>query len=167
MADRRKDFTYGHTHGHRNGVPYAEWHIDQRGDDGFFPHMFDPEHPHLWTFPFDESHWDLEEPPPEVRAKYEELIGYDPDHEGEPFINVVEMISDEEGGFDQPCMYGNRCGGHAVYCHNEKWLYGPRKCRRTWYTGGERRDEDCPGYAPNPNFKVSVDAPQDPPPAEA
>lgn len=68
-------------------------------------------------------------------------------------INLVELIADDdESGFDQPCAYGNCVKGHAVYCHNETWPDAPRKCRRTWYTGGEERDEDCPGFAPNPNF---------------
>lgn len=63
-------------------------------------------------------------------------------------INIVELIADESA-FDQPCKYGNRVGGHSVYCHNNEWTDAPRKCRRTWYTGGTERDEDCPGYAPN------------------
>lgn len=66
-------------------------------------------------------------------------------------FNVVEMMDDEQA-FDQPCAFGNRCGGHAVYCHNEAWPDSPRKCRRTWYTGGETRDEDCPGFVANPDY---------------
>lgn len=66
----------------------------------------------------------------------------------EPHVNVVEMLSDEDGGFDQPCRFGNRVGEHAVYCHNDAWVDSPRKCRRTWYTGGKVRDEDCPGFVP-------------------
>ena len=66
-------------------------------------------------------------------------------------INIVELVSDEEQAFDQPCAFGNRCGGHAVYCHNEAWPNAPRKCRRSWYTGGEVRDEDCPGFLRNPH----------------
>jgi hypothetical protein len=65
--------------------------------------------------------------------------------------NLVEMIDDHQA-FDQPCAFGNRCDDHAVYCHNDAWRDGPRKCRRTWYSGGEVRDEDCPGFAPNPDF---------------
>jgi hypothetical protein len=69
-------------------------------------------------------------------------------------FNVVELMDDDEegGGFDQPCAFGNRCGGHAVYCHNEAWPNSPRKCRRSWYTGGATRDEDCPGYVANPDY---------------
>lgn len=70
-------------------------------------------------------------------------------------INLVEFM-EEEQAFDQPCKYGNRCGGHAVYCHNDEWKDSPRKCRRTWYTGGEIKDEDCEGYAPNPDYKPEV-----------
>lgn len=67
-------------------------------------------------------------------------------------INLVELVSGEEMAFDQPCAHGNRCGGHAVYCHNDEWKDAPRKCRRTWYTGGEFRDEDCPGFKANPAY---------------
>jgi hypothetical protein len=74
--------------------------------------------------------------------------------------NIVEMIADEdECAFDQPCKFGHRVEGHAVYCHNDDWSDSPRKCRRTWYTGGEVRDEDCPGYQPNPEFKGTVSVP--------
>jgi len=67
-------------------------------------------------------------------------------------INLVEVCCDESA-FDQPCIHGNRIEGHAVYCHNETWPDAPRKCRRTWYTGGKVRDEDCQGFAPNPDYK--------------
>lgn len=63
--------------------------------------------------------------------------------------NLVELMADESA-FDQPCKHGNRVECHAVYCHNEAWKDAPRKCRRTWHTGGEVRDEDCEGFAPNP-----------------
>jgi hypothetical protein len=62
--------------------------------------------------------------------------------------NWVEIFT-EESKFDQPCKYGNRVEAHAVYCHNEEWSDAPRKCRRTWYTGGEERDEDCAGFEVN------------------
>ena len=75
-------------------------------------------------------------------------------------MNLVELIADEEDcAFDQPCARGNRVDGHAVYCHNTEWKGAPRKCRRTWYYGIEAatregmRDEDCPGYIPNPEYK--------------
>ena len=63
--------------------------------------------------------------------------------------NLVEVIFGDGPNFNQPCKYGNLVEGHAVYCHNDNWLDRPRKCRRTWYTGGQERDEDCEGYAPN------------------
>lgn len=70
---------------------------------------------------------------------------------GERHINLVELIADpEECAYDQACRFGHRVGGHAVYCHNETWEDSPRKCRRTWYTGGAARDEDCPGFEANP-----------------
>lgn len=62
-------------------------------------------------------------------------------------FNLVEMI--EDGQRNQPCAHGNLIDGHAVYCHNDEWKEAPRKCRRTWYTGGEVRDEDCPGFKAN------------------
>lgn len=69
-------------------------------------------------------------------------------------INAVELLADpEKCAFDQRCMYGHRVESHAVYCHNDWWDKAPRKCKRTWYTGGEVKDEDCPGYRPNPDFK--------------
>jgi hypothetical protein len=72
-------------------------------------------------------------------------------------INLVEMIADQDDcAFDQPCKYGHRVEGHAVYCHNDEWIEGPRKCRNTWYYGRDKKgyqDEDCPGFAPNPEYK--------------
>ena len=72
-------------------------------------------------------------------------------------FNVVELMTDGEdgGGFNQPCAFGCLSPGHAVYCHNDAWPDGPRKCRRTWYTGGETRDEDCPGFVANPDAGTS------------
>lgn len=63
-------------------------------------------------------------------------------------INLVAMISDEVV-FDQPCKYGMRVDCHAVYCENWHTPDMPRKCRRSWYTGGKVRDEDCAGYEKN------------------
>ena len=65
-------------------------------------------------------------------------------------FNIAELMTDDEddGGFDQPCAFGNRVSGHAVYCHNEGWPNSPRKCRR------DRKDfrhEDCPGFVANPD----------------
>jgi hypothetical protein len=70
-------------------------------------------------------------------------------------FNIVEAIQEEDSdcAFDQPCKFGHRVEGHAVYCHNDAWRDGPRKCRRSWYTGGKTKDEDCPGFQPNPEFK--------------
>lgn len=68
-------------------------------------------------------------------------------------MNLVEMCSDEQA-FDQPCKFGNRVETHSVYCHNEEM--NCMKCRRTWYTGGEDKDEDCPGYVPNPEYKETT-----------
>lgn len=73
-------------------------------------------------------------------------------------FNLVELVTagDEENAFDQPCKFGHRVDGHAVYCRNDAWTDGPRKCRRTWYSGGEIKDEDCPGFQPNAEFKGAL-----------
>ena len=87
--------------------------------------------------------------PADVRAAFERLTGRSEfsDASKPESPNVVEMIDDEPGsGFNQICRYGYLVEGHAVYCHNDRWLYAPRKCRRTWATGGEVRDEDCRGF---------------------
>src|SRR3990167_11162825 len=35
-------------------------------------------------------------------------------------FNLVELIGGEDDcAFDQPCAFGHRVNGHAVYCHNE------------------------------------------------
>lgn len=61
-------------------------------------------------------------------------------------FNIVELMADDEDcAWDQPCKYGHRVGGHAVYCHNDEWLDGPRKCRRG---AADYLHKDCPGYAP-------------------
>lgn len=103
------------------------------------------------------------DPPAEIRAEYERLIEWrDGDCTGEPF-NIVELLAEQEdatSGFNQPCMYGNLVDGHAVYCHNSNWLYSPRKCRRTWYTGGETKDEDCEGFKPNVQSATPVTKPE-------
>lgn len=67
---------------------------------------------------------------------------------------IIEGI-DEDVVFDQPCKFGCRVNGHAVYCHNEEWNDKPRKCRHTWYYGKDKKgiqDKDCEGYEPNPKM---------------
>ncbi len=105
----------------------------------------------LWTRPCNaeeqlgEYAW-----PSDMRAEYERIIGREEFSLQESTINVVEMVAPEdEQGFNQSCRFGNLVEDHAVYCHNDGWLYAPRKCRRTWYMGGEARDEDCPGFQPS------------------
>lgn len=62
---------------------------------------------------------------------------------------ISGMEGEENCVYDQPCKYGFRIGGHSVYCHNLKWKDAPRKCRRTWFTGGQEKDEDCQGFEKN------------------
>ena len=74
-------------------------------------------------------------------------------------FNIVELAASCEGdetAFDQPCKFGHRVDDHAVYCHNNNWEDSPRKCRRTWFTGGEIKDEDCPGFEANPLFTAQL-----------
>ena len=68
---------------------------------------------------------------------------------GQLFNESMAVHAGEKCVCDQPCKFGYRVGTHAVYCHNHKWEDAPRKCRRTWYTRGKTRDEDCLGYIPN------------------
>ena len=75
-------------------------------------------------------------------------------------VNIVELLAEEdECAFDQPCKYGHRVDGHAVYCHNDEWEDAPRKCRQTWYCGNKEgyRDKDCEGFEPNPDYKGAKD----------
>lgn len=60
--------------------------------------------------------------------------------------NQIVSIKDDQA-FDQACKYGCNVFGHSVYCKNED--APSRKCRRTLYTGGEVRDEDCEWYEAN------------------
>jgi hypothetical protein len=83
-------------------------------------------------------------------------------------FNVVELAASIEGdeeAFDQRCRFGHRVDGHAVYCHHDQWDDAPRKCRRTWYTNGRIKDEECAGFEANLEFKgefVQIAAPQNP-----
>lgn len=82
-------------------------------------------------------------PPPPVREKRA--------------FNVVELMADDEdeGGFDQPCCFGNRVAGHAVYCHNAAWPDSPRKCQRS-QSDADHKHEDCPGFVANPDAADST-----------
>ena len=67
-------------------------------------------------------------------------------------FNLVEMLSDEsEKSKNQKCKFGCLVAGHAVYCHSTN-PDAPRKCRRSWYSGGSVKDEDCEFYEPNTNL---------------
>jgi hypothetical protein len=75
-------------------------------------------------------------------------------------FNVVELVTadSEDCAFDQRCKFGHRVEEHAVYCHNDQWDDSPRKCRRSWYTNGEIKDEDCAGFEPNAAFVGELQA---------
>jgi len=70
-------------------------------------------------------------------------------------FNIVEAMADddedEEQAFDQPCVYGNRLGGHSVYCHHPDGI--ARKCIYRWCTQAEHEANECGGYTSNPNYK--------------
>ena len=71
--------------------------------------------------------------------------------------NFVELgLGEDEMAFNQKCKHGNLVFGHAVYCHSQN-PDAPRKCRRSWETQGLIKDEDCPFYEQNPNFKKDGD----------
>lgn len=145
-----------YTYGHRHTAEGAHWYIQDMGTKGYCNH----DDPVVFTLPFKEEHWELDVPPDELRAKYEEL-------EGRPeFVNwddppampnIVELVADEDDcAWDQPCAFGHRVESHAVYCHNDKWLYAPRKCRRrqaSSWLGEAWPHEDCRGFKPNPLLK--------------
>ena len=148
-ADKRDRFYYSYTFNGEGSV----WLISKKPDGRSYALIGQDEV--VFEYQCD-GYGDELEPPQPVRDKYEELIEYNPHYSPSSRANLVEMIADEdEVGFNQACRFGSLVEGHAVYCHNDKWLYGPRKCRRTWYTGGEVRDEDCEGFEPSPNAHTS------------
>ena len=65
-------------------------------------------------------------------------------------MNLVELFS-EDKTYNQKCVYGCLVPGHAVYCHSVD-KGAPRKCKRSWYTGGAEKDEDCPYFKLNENY---------------
>lgn len=55
------------------------------------------------------------------------------------------------------CQYLDIVPGAALcYCH--EWPDKPHKCHRTWDEEGYRM-KDCPGFAPNPNYKMEESKP--------
>jgi hypothetical protein len=71
-------------------------------------------------------------------------------------FNMVEYFSDEEQVFDQPCKWGNRVGGHSVYCHNQST--GCRKCIYRWCSQKQHEENECGGYEPNPEWTAEQEA---------
>lgn len=146
-----------------NEAPKGEWRILDISEGGATEAMFDASKI-VFRFPYTDEGNGTNVPPATVREKYEALVGRPEfiNYDDPPEIpNLVEMIADEdECAWDQPCAFGYRVEHHAVYCHNEKWLYAPSKCRRhsgnsVW--GDEAWPHDkCRGYKPNPNFKPVV-----------
>lgn len=111
--------------------------------------------PVVWSRPYVEGEDCEGRPfPKDVRQKYEELVGkpeFDPNWQGDYAVNLVELVDDEDGsGWNLPCRWAYCVANHSNYCHNDGWLYSPRKCRRgsLWY--GDEPFETCPGFAPNP-----------------
>ena len=75
-----------------------------------------------------------------------------------PVPNVVELVSDGECAWDQPCRFGHRVEDYAVYCHNARWIDSPRKCHRRQKASAWQKawpHEECPGYEPNPAKRPS------------
>lgn len=71
--------------------------------------------------------------------------------------NIVEMLADddEEQAFYQPCIYGNRVGGHSVYCHHPDGI--ARKCYYRWCSVAAHEKNECGGYEPNPAWRGGED----------
>lgn len=125
-------------HGHDT----SEWRITDLSEDVV-----------VFRHPWKSEDYDLDNvgvPPAEVRAELERREGrgeFLPDDKApDSNVNIVEMISGSDSAWDQPCRYGHRVEMHAVYCHNDAWLYAPTKCRRN------RTDwphEECRGFKPN------------------
>ena len=113
----------------------------------------------VWRMPYLREHGYLAEPPAELRAEYERLIGWKAGMRRVDFANVVEMIADEDCAFDQPCAHGYRVEQHAIYCHNTTWLYAPSKCTFCSKTG--ERHEGCVPHAECPGYKQNEQGGQD------
>jgi hypothetical protein len=166
MPDRRKEFSISCSFSDRGDfwlIQQAKWQTYTGKDGkehGFWSFNPSDESAVVFRHRYNEREAQGLDPPAVVRAAYERLIGYDPewDPAHEATLGEIAFAGDEEdggeegGGFNQPCKFGNLAPGHKVYCTNAKWLYAPSKCCRTWYTGGETRDEDCEGFAPNPRL---------------
>lgn len=153
--DEKRLYTFGHVHSFGDGKPRSEWEIVDCGTKGYCS-VLDPV---IWSAEYlDADIPDNGEPPANVRAEYERLIGYDPaTWRNESAGNIVEMMQDDDAdcAFDQPCKWGHRVEGHAVYCHNPTWLYAPSKCRRgkSW-SDDEWPHEGCAGFSPNKNART-------------
>jgi hypothetical protein len=134
----------------------GEWQIIDMGNKGY-ANVNDPA---VWTMAYSPEHDKFDEPPSEFREKYEALLRESGWHPQQPdsSVNLVEMIANQdECAWDQPCAYGYRVEDHAVYCHNEHWLYSPRKCRRhrgpSVWGDDPWPHEQCPGFKANPLYK--------------
>lgn len=161
MSDRRAEFSISCRFSDEGDfwlISQATWETykrDDGSDGGYWSFGHGDDQNVVFKHPYSEG--ETLDPPQAVRAEYERLIGYDPDYDPNHAPTLGEICftgddEDEQGGFNQPCRFGNLAPGHKVYCTNAKWLYAPGKCCRTWYTGGEVRDEDCEGYQPNQNL---------------
>ena len=138
-----RKYGYGSVH----GAEGSWWYIGDV-EAGEWPYK------EVWRMPYTEGHDLAGRPPAELRAKFEELSGRGEYIESAPLaaVNIVELIADaDDCAFDQPCAHGYRVETHAVYCHNEGWLYAPRKCHRHQGTEWEEPypHEACGGFKPN------------------
>jgi hypothetical protein len=140
--------------------PEGLWMIFEAGR---FHEVIKDERVAVFTFPHSAACDGTGEPPPQVKAEYERLIGWTAKSVASPPNNIVEALAnDDDSAFDQPCAWGHRVEQHAVYCHNTNWLYAPRKCRRhreqSWIWGEPWPHEGCPGFVANPLYVETEDA---------
>lgn len=129
-------YSYGSIH-----LPEGSWWFIKKDEEIVF------------KMPFLEGDFDLEEPPEKLKEKYEHLIGWQSSSLLKKPFNIIESLSDD-CAYDQPCIYGLRVEQHAVYCHNEAWLYAPKKCHRSIEKTDKRYYTNCPGFKSNPKFPL-------------
>lgn len=158
MSNGNRRYTYRQTFDARS--PNGRYEICFMGDKGYHGHN----DPVVWSYDCtpDDDLIDDGQPPLALRQEYERLLkadGWIPelaDHAVDIAKCIIASQTDDVA-YDQPCAYGCRVEYHAVYCENDKWLYAPRKCRRTQgpsvWSNQAWPHEKCAGFLANPLYK--------------
>jgi hypothetical protein len=135
-------------------IDYPTWRIYKQSKHGkFFTHL--PEDI-VWHCRDDDDYAANPEapyPPQRVRDEYERLLREAGWTGPDTSVDIGRVFNTGlyDAEFDQPCRWGQNCDGYAVYCTNDAWLYGPRKCHRN---RDDWKHEDCEGFAPNHAYKA-------------